>query len=78
MSMWRDLDRAAEDAPLLSKWRHLKTNTEYVVTGHVLIEATCTAAICYQHPYETPETVVWCRPAEEFFDGRFVRIGTPK
>lgn len=69
--------KANEDrAPCLSKWRHIKSNGEYVVTAHVVLEATLEPAIIYRMPYDvltgTPPT--WCRPAAEFLDGRFLRL----
>ena len=62
-----------ERAPLLSGWRHIETGTVYVVQSHVLIEATLDPAVAYSQRHPGP-VVVWCRPANEFFDGRFERV----
>lgn len=65
-------DNAAR-APDGSRWRHLKTGGEYTVLMHVLIEATLSPAVIYRKPDADPAET-WCRPGEEFFDGRFERI----
>lgn len=61
-----------ETAPYLSQWRHLKTSGEYVVKMHVIIEATTEPAVVYHKRFAHPDET-WCRPASEFFDGRFER-----
>lgn len=59
----------------LSRWRHVKTGHEYVVHDHVLLEATLEPAVVYyRHRSADPFETMWCRPASEFFDGRFERI----
>lgn len=56
----------------LSRWRHRKTGHEYQVHGHVLIEATLEPAVIYYKVRSVdPSEPTWCRPASEFFDGRF-------
>jgi hypothetical protein len=57
-------------APYLSRWMHVKSGTVYVVRMNVIIEANLEPAVVYYPQYGEPE-VVWCRPASEFFDGRF-------
>lgn len=61
-----------ETAPYLSNWQHIKTGTVYAVRSHVLIEATLEPAVIYYQCHGNP-VVEWCRPASEFFDGRFER-----
>lgn len=61
-----------ERAPYLSTWCHLKSGGVYAVTMHVLIEATLEPAVIYYKRHAPPEET-WCRPASEFFDGRFER-----
>lgn len=60
-------------APYLSTWRHLKSGGEYAVKEHVLIEATLEPAVVYYKRFAPPDET-WCRPASEFFDGRFERM----
>jgi hypothetical protein len=62
-----------ERAPYLSYWRHAKSGKKCVVKFHVLIEATLEPAVVYYERYADP-VETWCRPAAEFFDGRFERI----
>ena len=57
-------------APYLSRWVHVKSGTTYVVRMNVLIEATLEPAVVYYQQHGDPD-VTWCRPASEFFDGRF-------
>lgn len=49
-----------------TSWRHKKTGNVYQVIGGCRIEATNKLGILYAR-----EGVVWCRPSEEFLDGRF-------
>lgn len=51
---------------LETDWRHKKTGNVYQVIGGCRIEATNKLGILYAR-----EGVVWCRPSEEFLDGRF-------
>lgn len=53
-------------AMLGTDWRHKKTGNVYQVIGGCRIEATNKLGILYAR-----EGVVWCRPSEEFLDGRF-------
>ena len=62
-----------ERAPYLSEWVHLKSNGRYVVKFHVIIEATLEPAVVY-YPRHGDPAITWCRPASEFFDGRFERV----
>ena len=62
-------------APYLSQWRHVKSGNVYAVRMHVIIEATLDAAVVYNRKFAPPEET-WCRPAAEFFDGRFERVET--
>lgn len=57
-------------APYLSEWRHVKSGKVYVVRMHAIIEATLEPAVIYYRKHAAPEET-WCRPALEFFDGRF-------
>lgn len=57
-------------------WMHLKTGHLYVITGHCIIEATVTGAVLYRRA-EEPEGLIWCRPIDEFMDGRFVSAEYP-
>lgn len=57
-------------APYLSRWKHLKSGKTYVVRMNVIIEADLEPAVIYYLQYGEPD-VLWCRPASEFFDGRF-------
>jgi hypothetical protein len=53
-------------------WRHEKTKHNYVVTGHCIIEKSGVAAVLYRR---YPGGMVdWCRPTEEFLDGRFTKV----
>ncbi len=60
-------------APYLSEWMHLKTGDLYVATAHVIMEATLEPAVVYYRKFAPPDET-WCRPASEFFDGRFEPI----
>lgn len=60
-------------APYLSDWLHVKSGGKYAVKMHVLIEDTLEPAVVYYKRYDDP-LVTWCRPAREFFDGRFERL----
>lgn len=52
-----------------TSWRHKKTGNVYQVVGGCRIEATGELGILYAR-----EGIVWCRPSEEFLDGRFESI----
>lgn len=62
-----------EVAPYLSLWRHVKSGGEYMVRMHVILEATLEPAVIYYKRLADPAET-WCRPASEFFDGRFERV----
>ena len=47
-------------------WRHKKTGNIYRVVGGCRIEDANKLAVLYAR-----DGVVWCRPSEEFLDGRF-------
>lgn len=70
------LEVISRRAPSGSRWRHLKTGTIYLVTGHYYLEANCRPAIGYT-PLYGAQTFAWVRDAEEFLDGRFERIAKP-
>jgi len=59
-------------APTLSAWRHRKSGDVYLITDHVIGEKLLEPMVSYSK--ETKPSDTWCRPAEEFFDGRFERI----
>lgn len=60
-------------APEGSVWRHKKSGGVYVVKLHVIVEATLAPAVVYHNRQKT-KSEIWCRPASEFFDGRFERL----
>lgn len=50
-------------------WRHKKTGDLYVIiTENFLIEATMKQGVLYRSLSDGRD---WCRPREEFMDGRF-------
>lgn len=51
-------------------WEHRKRGGFYQILTYCVIEATMTPAVVYMN-METK--ITWCRPCEEFFDGRFVQ-----
>lgn len=59
-----------DKAPYLSNWKHLKSGDDYAVKGHVLLESSLDPHVIYYQRFADP-TITWCRPASEFFDGRF-------
>ncbi len=65
------LKEYAEQAPRGTRWRHLKSGHDYMVQGHVLIEANLMPAVVYSRYGQTEN---WCRPASEFLDGRFENV----
>jgi hypothetical protein len=69
-----EVKRNQTRGPYLSEWKHLKTGGSYAIKMHVLMEATLEPCVVYYKKFADPlET--WCRPASEFFDGRFARAG---
>lgn len=60
-----------ENVPIGTRWRHLKSGNDYMVTGHAIIEATLTPAVIYSRYGQTDR---WCRPGSEFLDGRFENV----
>lgn len=60
------IQKNVTSALLGTSWRHKKTGGIYQVIGGCRIEATNKLGILYAR-----EGVVWCRPSEEFLDGRF-------
>ena len=75
MASLREMKSNNERAPYLSRWRHLKSGGNYVVRMHVLLEHTLEPHVVYHKQFAEPFEM-WCRPAREFFDGRFERMGT--
>lgn len=63
---------AEEKAPIGSMWRH-RNGGQYVVDGIAITEGTLAPAVIYR-PLDGNQPP-WVRPAAEFFDGRFARIG---
>lgn len=55
-------------------WKHLKSGGRYVVLGDCLLEASNTPAILYRKVNPSVGDPTWARCAEEFMDGRFVRV----
>ena len=68
-----ELEDADKLAPSGSRWRHLKSDTDYLVTGHCVLEATGKAAIMYT-PMKGPADFAFARDSDEFLDGRFLRL----
>jgi hypothetical protein len=55
--------------PLGSTWRHKKGH-EYFIVGHcVLAGYRVPAVLC-----RGTDSVIWCRPATQFLDGRLTRV----
>ena len=71
--LYEELGKASKLAPVGSRWRHLKSNTEYLVTGQCVLEATANAAILYT-PRTGQDNFAFARDADEFLDGRFQRV----
>ena len=58
-------------------WRHRKKGTVYRVQGFCVRESDVTACVLYQeNVFSLDDTYnpVWCRPVEEFLDGRFEKL----
>ena len=53
-------------------FRHKKSGGLYKFLGFGLIEETGTHAVIYQ---DIHSLLVWIRPTQEFFDGRFEFVG---
>lgn len=67
-----DLFKAKETFSQSEIWRHVKSGGLYTIKdNNALIEATLVRAVCYASLFDGQ---VWVRPAEEFYDGRFVNI----
>lgn len=60
-----------ERVPAGTRWKHIKSGHDYMIHGHVIMEATLSLAITYSM---YGQTEIWCRPAREFLDGRFERL----
>ena len=56
-----------------SIWRH-RTGKAYVVLGHCIIENINADGVLYRRANSDDYTTVWCRPADEFMDGRFTQV----
>lgn len=74
--MQRTLGEVAKRAPRNTRWRHLKSGGEYLVTGHCYIEATARPGVLYT-PLYGAQGFAWVRDAEQFLDGRFERLAAP-
>ena len=55
-----------------SLWRHLKTDTLYMVKDIVVVESDLTLSVFYKRLGDTSH-LHWLRPLDEFLDGRFTR-----
>lgn len=55
--------------PMGSTWRH-RRGEEYLVVGHCVLAGYRVPAILCRGM----DSIVWCRPATQFLDGRFSRI----
>lgn len=69
----------AKDACVVgSKWRHVRRGTLYVVSGFCRLEATWKIAVLYipldSKGLMTGDVTPIARDADEFLDGRFVRV----
>lgn len=56
----------------ISIWKHEKTGGLYQILAHAKHEATLEQLVVYQN---CATLEIWARPAKEFFDGRFVKVG---
>jgi hypothetical protein len=63
----------AEDfCPIGSQWRHNKSAGQYTVEGIALSEGGQEPVVIYRA--NVKGAVAWARVAQDFMDGRFVRI----
>ena len=62
--------------PTTGEWLHLKSGKSYSVIEHrlAILEATMTEVVIYTRTDGSGP--LWIRPAEEFFDGRFLHMAT--
>lgn len=63
---------AAEHVPEGSRWRHVKSDGEYIALGVALAEGSQEPVVIYKA--DRNGGAVWVRAAKDFLDGRFVRI----
>lgn len=64
-----ELSKLRSIIPMGSTWRH-RRGEEYFVVGYcVLAGYRVPAVLC-----RGSDSVVWCRPAAQFLDGRFFRV----
>jgi hypothetical protein len=64
-----ELSRVKTYVPIGSNWRH-RRGEEYFIVGHcVLAGYRIPAILC-----RGADSILWCRPASQFLDGRFVRV----
>lgn len=70
-AMQRDLAIAMRHAPLGTTWKHARTGGTYKVIGHCVLESNGLAAVIYRDTAGGPP---WARRADEFMDGRFLRL----
>ena len=59
--------------PILDLYQHNKTGKMYVLLHNGLLEHDKTPIAVYR---SIIDGTVWVRPSDEFFDGRFTRIGS--
>jgi len=62
----------ASAVPVGSRWQHIKRETRYTVSGHLMIESTWQPGVRYVADADGLEIV---RDGTEFTDGRFVMVG---
>lgn len=63
------MSQARTYVPIGSSWRH-KKGDEYFVVGHCVLAGYKVPAILCRGK----DSIVWCRPATQFLDGRFTRL----
>lgn len=68
-----EIDKAKDKVPIGSIWRHLKTETLYMIKDLVVRESDLTICVSYQK-LMIGSQVHWIRPLDEFLDGRFVKL----
>lgn len=70
-AMQRDLAIAMRHAGVGTTWQHRRTGGTYRVIGHCVLESSNKVAVVYRDVDGGPP---WARRADEFMDGRFLRI----
>jgi hypothetical protein len=57
--------------PIGSTWRHRK-GEDYFIVGHCVLAGYMVPAVLCR----ATDSIIWCRPASQFQDGRLTRIDT--